>query len=221
MEEVLFLFSYHRLDDVTRRHYARLGQLHPCNLIVPLTHRYQGGESLPDTVDVAGDVDHGWPILNPWTDRDKVYLRWFLRAKRPQARRYVFFEYDVFANAPAETFYGAAWDAEVAAARVVVPQDAPRWPWWRQAVSLEDAMPLRTGLSPIAASLWSHEALTRITRQPRFLPCFAELRLGTLARAVGLTPVEIPGAKATIGWRPEQDPTGGQTTWFHPIKHLR
>jgi hypothetical protein len=219
MEEVIFLFSYHRLDDVTRRHHARLAQLHPHNLIVPLTHQYQGGESLPDTVDVALDWDHGWPILNPWTDRDKVYLRWFLGDKRPQARRYVFFEYDVFANTRAEAFYGTAWQADVAAARVVVPQDAPHWNWWQQAAWLEEGYPLRTGLSPMAASLWSHEALTRIARQPRFLRCFAELRMGTLARLAGLTPLEIPGATATITWRPEQDPSSELATWLHPVKH--
>ena len=186
MEEVIFLFSYHRLDDLTHRHFTRLGQLHPRDLIVPLTHRYATGDMLPGTVDVALDQDYGWPIQNPWTDRDKVYLRWFLGKPRPQARRYVLYEYDIFANTSAEHFYGTAWNADVAAARVVVPQDAPQWPWWRQSAGLEEAAPLRTGLSPLAASLWSHEALTRISSQPRFQRCFAELRMGTMAPRGGI-----------------------------------
>jgi hypothetical protein len=218
MEEAIFLFLYHQLDDVTRRHYQRLCQLHPQWQVVPLTYQYAGAEDLPGTVDVALEWDHGWPVFNPWMDRDKIYLRWFLNPNRPQAVRYVFCEYDLHVNAPAETFYGAAWQADVAAARVVVPQDAPQWHWWQQVPWLEEAAPLRTGLSPLAASLWSHEALTCIARQPRFLRCFAELRLGTLARVAGLTPVEIPNAKATIAWRPEQDPSNGGATWFHPVK---
>jgi hypothetical protein len=71
----------------------------------------------------------------------------------------------------------------------------------------------------MAASLWSHEALTRISLQGRFLRCFCELRLGTLTRLVGLEPKEIPGAKATVSWRPEQDPTIAPATWLHPVKH--
>jgi len=219
MEEALFLFLYHQLDEVTQRHYQRLCQFHPHWQVVPLTYQYQGGPQLPGTVDVALEADQGLPIGQVWPERDKVFLRWFLGEKRPQARRYIFCEYDLYVNGPAEAFYGSVWDADVAAARMVVPQDAAHWPWWRQAPSLEEAFPLRMGLSPMAGSLWSHEALTRISRQRRFLRCFCELRLGTLARLVGLEPKEIPGAKATVSWRPEQDPAKGPATWLHPVKH--
>ena len=222
MEEVIFLFMYHQLDDVTQRNFDRMGKFHPRAPLIPLAYQYEGQQSLSGTVDVALEQDYGWPILNVVPmEPDKLFMRWFLGSKRLQARRYVICEYDLFVNAAAETFYGSAWQADVAAARVVVPQDAPQWPWWKQAPWLDEAYPLRVGLSPLAASLWSHEALTRMARQPRFLRCHGELRMGTLARLVGLEPKEISGAKVTIGWRPEQNPSeGAAATWFHPVKHL-
>jgi len=219
LEDVIFLFLYHQVDAVTQRHFAQLRQFHPGALILPLTYRFLGSERLPGTIDVSLDSDHGWTIANPWMERDKIYLRWFLGPKRPLAQRYIFCEYDLCVQAPAEKFYGAAWNADVAGARVVIPQDAPQWPWWQQAAELEEAYPLRVGLSPLAASLWSHNALTRIARHPRFQHCFAELRIGTLARVAGLQLKEIPGATATISWRPEQDPSGKAAGWFHPVKH--
>jgi hypothetical protein len=219
MEEALFLFLYHQFDDVTQRHYQRLCQFHPHWQVVPLTYQFLGTTRLAGTVDVALEEDHGLPISEAWAERDKVFLRWFLGPKRPQARRYIFCEYDLYVNGPAEAFYGPTWQADVAAARCVVPQDAPQWPWWQQASWLEEAFPLRLGLSPLAGSLWSHAALTCLACQRRFLRCFAELRMGTLARVVGLEPQEIPGAKATLGWRPEQDPATAKATWLHPVKH--
>jgi hypothetical protein len=218
MEEVIFLFLYHQLDSVTRRHYEQLQRWHPGRRVVPLVYQYRGREVLPGTEDIALDWDYGWPVFNAWLELDKIYMRWFLKPGRPRAERYVFFEYDIYANAPAEVFYGPAWHAPVAAARIGEPHSHPHWTWWCQERWLEEAFAFRCGLIPMAATLWSYEALDRIAHTPRFQRCISELRMGTLARFLGFQPVPIPGAGATIRSRPELTPSSGTATWFHPVK---
>ena len=219
MEEVIFLFRYHKLDEVTLRHYRMLEKFHPAHQIVPLGYELKIPDWLPGTVDVALDWDYGWPIYDSWLDGDKVYLRWFLGPHRPQARRYIFFEYDIQVKAPAKEFYGSTWDADAAAVGVRTPQSDPAWVWWAHAPRLGDAFVYRQGMTPLAGTLWTHEAMSRISQSRQLLKCYCELRMGTLAKRLGLQCAAIPGAAPSFSWRAEDIRVTNQATWIHPVKH--
>ncbi len=220
MEEVIFLFLYHKTDAVTQRHFQLLGQLHSRAQVVPLGYQLSVPERLPGTVDVALDWDYGWPIRSVWHESDKIYMRWFLSPKRPKARRYIFFEYDIWPNAAADAFYGDAWNSEVAATSIKTPESDPAWLWWAHAPRLKFAFPLRQGISPLAGVLWSHEALDRLSQSRQFQDCYCELRLGTLAKLLGLKCTAIPQAHRTISWRPQDIQVSSQPAWYHPVKQL-
>lgn len=218
MEEVVFLFLYHQLGPVTRRHYQMLQTLHPRDPIVPIGYRFKIPKQLPGTVDVALQDDHGWPIGQTWPEIDKIFLRWYLGSTGPRARRYVFFEYDILPRVAASQFYGTAWNVDVAAATIKTPVHHPEWYWWMQGPLLGAAYPHRCGVSPLAGTLWSNAALEKIARTPRLGSCHCELRMGTLARLLGFRPVEIPRAYRTISWQPGEIQVTSEATWFHPVK---
>jgi len=218
MEEVIFLFVYHELNALTRRHFECLRSWHPRDEIVPLVYQFKSREVLPGTIDVALDWDYGWPINSPWHEADKIMLRWYHRLGRPQARRYVFFEYDILANAPAPVFYSDAWNADAAAAKIPTPEHAPQWPWFEQSHRLGEYFPHRAGAVPLGGTLWSDAVLSRIARQPALQNCFSELRMATLARHHGFRLQLVPGAAKTMSWRPGDIQVTEEPTWFHPVK---
>jgi len=218
MEEVIFLFLYHKLDAVTLRHHQMLQQLHPRDQIIPVGYQLKVPEPIPGSVDVALDWDYGWPIDDIWPHVDKIYLRWFHRPNRPRARRYVFYEYDVLPKAPAHDFFGTTWNAEVAAVDIKTPDSDPAWLWWRHGSLLEMPKSLWQGLTPLAVQLWSDEALSRVANDRRFQRCYCELRLGTLAKMLGILPAIIPSASQTISWRAEDIKISDAPGWYHPVK---
>lgn len=219
MEEVVFLFLYHKVDEVTYRHFELLQKLHPRDQIVPVAYELKGNPVLPGTVDVGLDWDYGWPIFSTWHEIDKIYLRWFLRPNRPAARRYVFFEYDILPKCTAEAFYGPTWNSDCAAVSVQLPETDHSWHWWRQSNSLDlKHFASRCGVSPLAGTLWSHNSLQAIARRPALGSCFCELRMGTLLRSRGFTPAVIPNASATMSWRASEMTVSDAKTWFHPVK---
>ena len=218
MQELLILFLYHALDATTKAHFEKLQALHSEYQIVPIAYRFQGDELLPGTVDVGLEPDHGWPIERVWREVDKVYLRWYLGSQRPKAKRYVFFEYDILANCAAASFFGPTWNSPVAVARIKTPDSNPGWPWWGDVSELGAASEYRCGVLPLAATLWSDEALAAIAHSRLLQSCFCELRMGTLAKMYGFEPQVIPGAERTISWKSDRIQVTDELTWFHPVK---
>jgi hypothetical protein len=218
MDEVIFLFLYHKLDAATQRHFELLRRQHPRDRVVPLGYQFKIPKLIEETVDVALDWDYGWPIYSTWHEVDKIFLRWFLKPGQPQARRYVFFEFDILATIPAQQFYGSAWNTDAAATCVLTPEKDPKWHWWIHASRLGDAFPMRQGAAPLAATLWSHEALDRISRTRRFQDCYCELRMATLAKVLGFHCAAIDGAHKTVSSVPTDIQVHNRPAWFHPVK---
>jgi hypothetical protein len=220
MDEVIFLFLYHQLNEVTLRHHALLRQFHPRDEIVPLGYQLTIPKVLPGTVDVALDWDYGWPIRSVWHEVDKIFLRWFRRKDRPSARRYVFFEYDILVNSTAPEFYASSWNSDLAAVSIKRPKDDPSWPWWRHGPRLGVSEAHWCGVVPMSATMWSNEAFTRLAASNRFQDCYCELRMGTLARMLGLHLEVIPNAFRSVSWRERDITVDQRRTWFHPVKNI-
>ena len=216
MTDLAILFTYHRDDDATRDHHARLVSLNPGVPIVPLV---DGGDAfIPGTFDVAGEPWRWGADRNPWANCDTIWYRWFLSSARVDAARYVVVEWDVLTYVPLRDFLGPVWDADLAAPMLVTPEMTP-WVWWEQIPSLGPMAAHAAGALPLALSMYSRRALEVISRTR--LDCFSELRVGTEARAAGLNCAEIPGARRTVVCNEAEIDWAADTGVYHPVKRCR
>ena len=220
MYELIILFLYYSKNVAAAvDHFQRLQALHPEGLVVPIAFQIPS-QIIPGTKDIGLDGDDfGWPIQDAYSQCDKLYYRWFLNPRSPKARRYVFFEYDILPKCSARAFYGQAWNSDIAAADTVDMQTHADWWPGRWGPPVDAGLkPFQTGLRPLAAILWSHDALKAVSEARRMQGSWCEHRAGTLARFLGFRPTVIPGALRTIQWPPEVIRDTSARTWYHPVK---
>ena len=220
MYELIMLFLYYSKNVAAAAdHLRRLQSLHPDVPVLPVAFRLPS-QIIAGTQDIGHDADDfGWPVDDAYSQCDKLYYRWFLNPRSPRARRYVFFEYDILPKCSARRVYGDAWDADVAAADIVDMQTRPDW-WpgrWGPPVDAE-LRPFQMGLRPLAAILWSHDALKAVAESRRMQGSWCEHRAGTLVRYLGFSPAVIPGALRTIQWPPAVIRDTSADRWYHPVK---
>jgi len=85
-------------------------------------------------------------------------------------------------------------------------------------VTCRRRMCYRTGVVPLATTLWSHDALSAIAQSRLLQNCFSELRMATLARYLGFEISVIPEATRTVSWRAQDIGGTQEPTWVHPFK---
>ena len=222
MDELAILFlHYGPLNIAAQDHFQRLIRMHPRDLVIPIAYQ-MNHSAIPGTVDVASlESDYGWPIVDPYSECDKIYYRWFLNPKRPSARRYIFFEYDILPNCTAQNFYREVWNSDVAAADIVDLKTEPDWWAARWHGDTHDGLlNVGMGLRPLAGIFWSHAALNRVAQATRMPNAWCEFHAGTLANHLGFQPVVILGAIRAMHWPPTTLRDTSAARWFHPVKDV-
>lgn len=214
--ELCILFAYHKLDELTIKHFELLKQHNPRHHIIPITDKIS--KYLPGTIDV--NVFHDpwakafpWRKTHPWRRCDTMLYRWFMN-RTISAERYLLLEYDCLCTVDVADAYADVWNADVAARDFYIPGQGrhpisgeyvnEEWPHFQDIGKLPSAdRPYAAGLSPVAGMFFSHHGLQSIVRNATRSDVFCELRLGTAARKAGLNIVEFPPSlKQTIWWDP-------------------
>jgi hypothetical protein len=208
--ELCILFAYHKLDEVTIRHFTLLKHHNPRHHIIPITDDIS--EHLPGTIDVKV-FDDPWAKTSPWRRCDTMLYRWFLN--RPiSAKRYLLLEYDCLCTIDVEIAYADVWDAEVASRDLFFPgqnRDCRLGKYvdreWTRFEEIGRLPPgdrqYAAGLAPLVGTIFSHNGLQSIVETVVRNDVFCELRMGTAARKAGLKIAEFPASlKRTIQWDP-------------------
>lgn len=208
--ECCILFMHHRADELTRRHFQLLREHNPYP-VIPL-HAGQR-EHLEHAVDTGA-------LADVWRNSDLGYLNWFRR--RPfDAERYLWLEYDTFANLPVREFYGEVWQRDAVGAQVKSPARNRDWCWFSERGLLPHELRAHCGgLSPLSGILLSHRAMTVLAHAAPMPSVFCEFRVGTLLQAGGVELTQLPPERgATIDWTSSSfvfDPT--KPGIYHPVK---
>jgi hypothetical protein len=219
MPEYLILFCYYRPHcPVTAEHFRRLRQLHSRVPIVPLSDGQ--ATDLPHTVNVSRYPSR-WDTSDPWASPDTLIYRWF-ENRRVEARRYIVFEWDILCEVHLPDLLRPVWNADLACHTYVTwEQSNQEWVWFQQRHLLpKDLRPHAAGVAPFGFLLLSHHALDRITPVARPSRLFCELRLGTLARSLGLRIEEMPWIRETVSCSAHFIKKVDHPTIYHPVKEL-
>jgi hypothetical protein len=213
----LYYLDDNYLDDtLTRVHHALLCQSNPSVPIIPLTDG--GPPYLPGTLDVAGLPWQWGPDRNPWRNVDTFAYRAFAAGLLPEAQRYALIEHDVLVTMPLADYFAAVWDADLAGSVIATPATQPHWQWWSALAGYPDLWPHRTGIVPSGVVLFSRRALALLAAS--HLACFAELRIGTLAKHAGLNLAEVPEGWRTVGSVAANVPPIEGPGVYHPVKKI-
>jgi len=160
-----------------------------------------------------------------WRNADQVLCQWYL-AHRPHAERFALIESDMLCTVPLREHFDDTWDADLSAANVLLPGRDDHWRWWSEVGRLPAGMrPHATGAVPLAGILFSRRALDAIAPvicRPEMNDIFSELRVGTVAAALGMNTVETgPHAKRTVGIHRFKPAERGQPGLYHKVKGRR
>jgi hypothetical protein len=223
--ELCILFAYHRVDELTVKHFESLKQHNSNYAIVPITDDIS--DHLPGTIDVKS-FDDPWPKAIPWRRCDTMLYRWFMN-RQVTAERYLLLEYDCLCTVDVKEAYKDIWEAEVAARDILVPGEKRNtrfgnyvhgeWYWFNEVDKLPpEDRPHAAGLVPLAGVFFSHHGLQSIVTHATREDVFCELRIGTAAQKAGLRVVEFPESlKRTIWWDPHAR-LPSEPGVFHAVK---
>lgn len=135
-----------------------------------------------------------------WRNGDLSVYQWITQYERPHAERWIITEWDCFCTTNLRWVYQDVWDADIAATNVHQPeQDAP-WHFARERPHVPDSYrPHLAGLAPLAGILVRAEVLYDIAqavlKEPAWRKSFCEVRIATVANALGFEAEEIARAK--------------------------
>jgi hypothetical protein len=174
-------------------------------------------------------IFHQWESLLPpgataWRNCDRnIRDFWSARRGTVAAESVLFLEWDVFANIdlllnfthPTSAVLGAAVKSPVTDRRTFLQfRELDRLPAWVAGAAI--------GLVPSAVLLMPRALLDRLVDDPRCEEAFSrdiisEIRLGSMARALGFSVGAVTGMDATVHTQPFQ-PASGARGIFHPVK---
>jgi len=182
------LFLHHLDDDLTRHHFDLVCRHNPRAVVVPIVDEPLG--SLPGAIDVSR-FSTPWNTRDKWRSCDTMIYRWFAN-RTFDAERYVVLEYDCRCDVDLLEYYRPYLDSDVVVAEWKTPRTHPRWCWFDEAWRMDDAdRAVASGLTPMACTLLTHEALERVCRLVTNADVLSELRLGTAIARAGLRVREL------------------------------
>jgi hypothetical protein len=220
MRPLVILFPYHQDDDVTRVHWALLRHHNPGAPVVPLYDRDCVAPGfrpfLPGSVDVSPLPWRWGPNRLAWRNVDTFAARWYAHARTPatDARRFALIEHDVLVTMPLASYFRDVWGADVAGSVIATPETHPGWEWWPDVADQPAAH--RAGVMPAAVVLLSRRAMEALSRST--LAAFSEVRIGTAARAAGLTLAAVPGGVETVHCTDRLIRLDDAPGVYHPVK---
>lgn len=213
--ELCILYLHHRDDAVTRHHLALIRRHNPRAVIVPLVDEPEG--ALPGAIDVARHPTP-WNTADKWRSCDTMIYRWF-QHRTCEAAYYLVLEYDCRVTVDLLDFYRPYLDADVVVARWRSQTSEPHWDWFCEIDRLEpDERAHAAGVTPIASTLFSHDALERVCAHVPSADVLSELRLGTAIQKAGLRVRELgPRDNAHLHWIELRSPIL-VPGFYHPVK---
>ena len=200
----------HANDPVTEHHHKQLLKHNPEFHVVRLTPA-----SHPDLP--------FWDYDNMWMYNDTMIYKWLLSPDYIKAERYCWFDWDTLCEENVKSFYGDAWDAELAATNVSTITNNKQWQWFdhaRKNNELRGCESRFKGITPFCGAIIKHDLLQacvmRMMREQRLWRAQNnEMRLATCAELEGAKLTELP--KKSIQFKAHMTRPGGIT---HPVKQL-
>lgn len=180
MTELGVLFTYHKKCPTTIRNFESFKKNNPYIQVFPL-------------------FSNSTNRILSWRNVDLLYYEFYKRTKH-KCRRWLLVEWDVFCNCDLEEFYGDSWDCDFVCGNHHTFGD--NWFWFREVKNVPRKFWRNLhGISPLACTLISDDALSRITDCSFELDfdLFCELRLGILANYCNIDFTTRPSR--TISWR--------------------
>ena len=171
-------------------------------------------QRLPFFSEITRSNDRAWRnsdllLYNAFFSRTKEYKKWLA------------VEWDTRCAIPVAEFFSETWNFDAVSTAVATPSREPEWHWFHQINEMPESLRAHAcGMKPFAVSLFSQAALAAIVERLFAEPfeVLSELRIGTLAHAVGALPVPNPRSAHTVSWRP-LDPHPFRASIEHPVKH--
>jgi hypothetical protein len=150
-----------------------------------------------------------------WRNSDLTVYQWITKHDTPRADRWIIAEWDCFCTTNLKWVYQEVWDADLAAANVHWPAQEAPWHFDRERDRVPGSYkPYLAGLAPLAGIFVREEALREIAwavqREPEWTQGFSEVRIATVAHALGIELKEITRAKPFL--------TGNRSFSAHEIQ---
>ena len=226
IHEVGVIFTHFNTNPVTLQN---LDSIRHCNPDVPIIAVSSSPEHiLPGGLDISRDKT--WAAVTrgsahqKWRNNDLKFYYGY-RNRRVDCKRWVVLEWDAYCSMPLQEFFAESWDADIACRRFFSPGEEYRWYWFRE----RDRLPQKfrasaQGAVPLVAVLFSNEAMHRLSEAARELEknIFCELRVGTLAKYLGLRCAGIPKADSlrSIRWKSVPVKLLTRPGIWHAVKRL-
>lgn len=218
--ELGVVFLHFRDDPCTVFHRELVQKANPTAIVIPVasskaclfgSHNLVGEPGLWST--------HG--ASYPWSNADLMLYQWY-ENRKVSCKKWVVIEWDTRCNISFAEYFGEAWDQPAVAPDVYIHKQHP-WYWFDKDFHIipENLKPNAAGMSPVSCLLFKDEVLDAMVRVMKlnYTPAFSELRLGTLARHVGATPVRVPNPKGKVTWQLFDDDPSQPGIW-HPVKGI-
>lgn len=215
IHDFCILFSYHKNDPITHRHFDLFKSLNPHCPIVPIAF---SNTSINGTFNV-GHIRSPWIETNEWRACDVPLYKWFLN-RTHTARRYILVEYDVLPEVSVNDYFSDVWNDDIGTPCYLDKKTHKgKWNWFGEIDRLpEQYRQFAAGIVPLATLFVKHDALASIVDKAVGMnDIFCELRMGTCAKASGIVPRIMQKSKSVrhhISLIKKLD----CKTFYHPIK---
>ena len=225
MIELAVLFMHHNCTDVV---WQNLASFKRWNTPIYPVFDGDGSDSLPDSWRA---VDHGgtrWHVATnggrvpdlAWSNSDLAVYAWIM-AHAPLANHYMVAEWDSYASCDPHSYLRPVKGYDCSAPLAVRPHQIMEWFWFKQLPALNGFGPYACGLVPLCGTIVSDRCLRALAGMDvsAKLDCFSELRMGTMAGALGYPPVCNPEGRSVL-WQKAPGINYQKRGIYHPVKEL-
>jgi hypothetical protein len=213
------VFYLHHVANEAMRYHLQLLRKHNAFPIV-IAHCDDSGAVVPheESIEIPKEYERG----TNWHNADWIWQTWYKSRHRVEADRYIYLEWDCYADVPLKDWYADLWDADVVTSLAHRPPS--NWYWLQSQLEYmpQELSSHATGLAPLNGVLLSRRAIEHFSQTALHECIFSELRLGSILAAKGFTVETLPMEKAINNVFLEH--TASLTTrpggFYHPVKSM-
>jgi len=194
-------FIHHKNDELTKYHFDLLKKHNPNATIFPIQDETK--EGLPGAIKFD-KKNIFWDMADMWMCCDTYIYRFFLSdiCKEKKCKRYAYVEYDSHVSGDLANVYEPVWNKDALCGPYVFDMDKePKCGWWAEKHTTDtikkygnDFKNDMKAIDPFCGIFSSYDIFASITekaKNPMFYSIFCDLRIGTIAKKLGIKMSEI------------------------------
>lgn len=226
-ESLGIVFLHHTADEITRANFASFRRWNPGETIISVSagDALENGYSIREIAGAAAIWESRTNSLNRRAESADLLLYLWYPSRREFCDKWLIVEWDAYCEMPARDFLSNVWEFPISGPSIRLPNRENEWHWFQHVADFPvDLQPYATGIVPFCFIQIADYVLANVYRLASSLELEAgncELRLPTLASALGFPAVANPRADGKITWQAHPVDTEITEGMWHPIKWLR